>query len=104
MLLVIKFEGLLNSASLSALYSIFKLQRLCDKTKKKTRNIVTADRLLEDKKYLLFLSNNVANKTYSGDEDGIWKDLSSEAKQALTFMDVRAEFWQQIQLNNIRQN
>ena len=62
------------------------------------------DKLSEDKRFLRSLGKNISNNMHSNATTLVTQRLSNEVESALDFLDMREEFWRQLELSSIRQN
>ena len=69
--------------------------------REKAREFMSADRLLEDKNYLVMLAGGIGVRTDLAD-DTVEKDITDEAMSVLKFLQVREEFWTQIDVGKNR--
>ena len=72
-----------------------------DNNKERSKSSMAADRLLEDKMYLLGLSKGITQRIGTNANDGVdhvYKDVKNTAEEALQFLRDREDFWDQLSL------
>ena len=70
---------------------------VAERCKAKAKKFLSADRLLQDKDYLVSLSRGIGHRP-DVEEDTVEKDIAVTAYEALDFLRSREKFWKQIQL------
>lgn len=70
---------------------------VAERCRAKAKKFASADRLLQDKDYLVSLSRGIGHRP-DVEEDAVEKDIAVTAYEALDFLRSREKFWKQIQL------
>ena len=70
--------------------------------RQKAREFMSNDRLTEDKNYLMTLATDALGMRTDVDDDTVKKDVSDEANSVLDFLNLRQEFWSQLNMGQSR--
>ena len=79
-------------------------KRVSRRCRQKAREFMTSDRLLEDKNYLINLASpgGIGVRT-DVEEDCVVKDVMEEATSVLRYLQLREEFWNQLDMGKNRE-